>query len=50
MINGKNFQKYTLSTESKYKVISRIDNTVIYLNVDDNYKEEVKNVLKELGY
>ena len=49
-VNGKNFQKYTLSTESKYKVISRIDNTVIYLNVDDNYKEEVKNVLKELGY
>ena len=49
-VNGKNFQKYTLSTESKYKVISRIDNTVIYLNVDDNYKEEVKNALKELGY
>ena len=45
-----NNEKYTLTTNGKFKVVSRIDNTVIYLNVDDNYKSSVKNVLKDLGY
>jgi len=49
-INGKNFSKYTLSSEGKYMVVSRIDNTVIYINVDSNYKDEVKNILDEIGY
>ena len=49
-VNGKNYSKYTLSTGNKYKVLSRIDNTVIYLDVDNSYKEEVKNILGELGY
>ena len=31
-------------------VVSRIDNTVIYVNVDDNYKDTVKDILDELGY
>ena len=31
-------------------VVSRIDNTVIYVDVDDNYKENVKTILDELGY
>ena len=33
----------------KYMVVSRIDNTVIYVNVNDNYKDTVKDILKELG-
>ena len=44
-----NNEKYTLTTNGKFKVVSRIDNTVIYLNVDDNYKSSVKDVLKNLG-
>ena len=31
-------------------VVSRIDNTVIYVNVDNNYKDTVKDILDELGY
>ena len=31
-------------------VVSRIENTVIYLNVADEYKDTVKNILEELGY
>lgn len=42
--------KYTLTTETEYKVLSRIEETVIYLNVDKEYKEEVTNILKKLGY
>lgn len=46
----KNYSKYTLSSNGKYMVVSRIDNTVVYLNVDDSYKDTVKDLLKELGY
>ena len=46
----KNSSKYTLSANNKYSVVSRIDNTLIYLNVDSNYKDTVKDILDELGY
>ncbi len=49
-VNIVNYEKYTLSTDGKYKVVSRIANTVIYLNVDDEYKSEVKETLELLGY
>ena len=49
-VNLKNHSKYTLSTNGKYKVLSRIDHTVIYIDVDEEYKDEVKELLKELGY
>lgn len=49
-IKAANYEKYTLSSNKKYKVLSRIDNTVIYVNVSDKYKDEVNKVLKELGY
>lgn len=45
-----NHSKYTLKTGGKYKVVSRIDNTVIYLNVDEKYKDSVKDILEYLGY
>ena len=49
-VNLKNYSVYTLSTDSKYRVLSRIDNTVVYINVDKQYKDEVKGILEELGY
>lgn len=45
-----NVSKYTLTTDSKFKVISRVADTAIYLDVDKEYKDEVKALLKELGY
>lgn len=45
-----NHSKYALSSDESYKVVSRIDNTVIYLNVDEEYKDEVKDLLEDLGY
>lgn len=45
-----NTGKYTLTTEESYKVVSRIEDTVVYLDVDKKYKEEVNNILKKLGY
>ena len=46
----KNYSKYTLSANGKYMVVSRIDNTVVYVDVDDSYKNNVKSILDELGY
>lgn len=45
-----NNSKYTLETKDKYKVVSRIENTVIYADVDLKYEDEVKEILKEMGY
>ncbi len=45
-----NYSKYTLSSNGKFKVISRIDNTALYLNVDSSNKKAVEDILKDLGY
>jgi len=49
-MQGKNYSEYTLISEGKYKYISRINNTMVYVDVDTEYQEEVKEILKELGY
>jgi hypothetical protein len=49
-LNGKNWSKYALSSDGKYKVVSRVGNTAIYLNVDNNYKDIVNKLLDEFGY
>lgn len=45
-----NYSKYTLETSNEYKVISRIDNTLIIFNVNKSEKAAVKKVIEELGY
>ena len=49
-VNLSNNSKYTLTNEDSYKVLSRIDNTVIYINVDEEFKDEIISILKKLGY
>lgn len=49
-VNLKNSSKYTQSSSEKYMVVSRIENTVIYVDVEDSYKETVKTLLDEIGY
>ena len=49
-VDLENHEKYTLTTNGQFKVVSRIDNTVIYLDVPDTYKSSVEGVLKDLGY
>lgn len=45
-----NNNKYTLTTDDSYKVLSRIDDTAIYIDVDKKYKSEINDILKKLGY
>ena len=46
----KNNAKFTLSSNGKYKVVSRINNTVIYVSADEVNKDTIKTILKEIGY
>lgn len=45
-----NYSKYTLLANGKYKVLSRIDNTLIYINADSSHKDEINSILDDLGY
>ena len=48
--NMGNNSKYIVVTGEKYKVVSRIENTVIYADVDLKYQDKVEELLKEIGY
>ena len=49
-IKGKNYLKYTLNSNGKYMLLSQIDNTVIYVEEDDENKGAINKIIKELGY
>lgn len=48
--NKDNYNKYVQETDSSYNSIIRIDNTLVYVSVNIDYKKNVKKVLNELGY
>ena len=48
--SGRNYSSFNVETNGKYKFLERIDKTVIYINADDDYKSDVKDAVKELGY
>jgi hypothetical protein len=45
-----NHNYYGLTTKEGYYVVSRIGNTMIYVESPVEYKDEIKAVLKDLGY
>ena len=49
-VNINNYNKYDLTVNGRYRLISRIDNTVIYLDVEEMYKQDVSSIIEELGY
>ena len=48
--NVGNYNTYSLSTESEYMYLSRVDKTFLYLKVDISNKDEVKEFIDKLGY
>ena len=49
-VNGKNYGTYSLTTTDKYRYLSRVENTLLYVDVDVKYNDEVKTFIDELGY
>ncbi len=45
-----NYAKYTIILDNKYKVVSRVDNTVIFINAPSRYKEDIDIILNKIGY
>ena len=45
-----NISKYTLKSNSTYKVVSRVGDTFIFINAPGSKTEEIQEVLKKLGY
>jgi len=46
----KNYEYYKIEIEDKYMVSSRIENTYVYVNVNNESSSEIKEILKKLGY
>ena len=47
---GKNYKSYSLTSNGQFMYICRVDNTFIYANVSEEYKDDVKAFIKEFGY
>lgn len=46
----KNGEQYKLTSNGSFMAITRIDDTVVYADVDVEYKDEVEKILEQLGY
>ena len=45
-----NFNTYMLESGGYYMYLSRIDNTLLYVDVLDIHKDKIKEIVKDLGY
>ncbi len=45
-----NYNKFIQKTDDYYNVITRIENTLVYVSVNIDYKSDVNKVLSKLGY
>lgn len=45
-----NYSSYTLTSSGYYMHICRVDNTLLYVKVKDQYKDNLKKLINELKY
>ncbi len=45
-----NYESYELTTDLMYMYTCRIDNTLLYINANVEDKDEIKSLVKKLGY
>ncbi len=49
-IEGKDYSKYQNISNGKYMLTIRAKNIVLFVNASDKYSNEIKSVIKNLGY
>lgn len=49
-VNGTNFNYFELTNDTGFRLVSRIENTVLYCYTDTEYEDDILEVVKELGY
>jgi hypothetical protein len=45
-----NYETYGLTSGGNYMYICRVDNTVLFVNASDDYKDDIKAFVETLGY
>ncbi len=45
-----NYSTYSLTSDGQYMYLSRVDNTLVYVDVKEEFKDEVKELIDKLGY
>jgi len=46
----KNYDSYTLNSNGEYFELDRVDNTLFFAHVKKEFKDQVKDLTKQLGY
>ncbi len=49
-VNLGNYSTYTLTSAGYYMYLCRVDNTLLYVKVASEFKNTIKDLVKELGY
>lgn len=49
-VSIENYAKYSLSTNGYYMIVTKIDNTVMFTKVSEQYKNIIKDAFDKLGY
>ena len=49
-LSGTNYDKFTMDASDMYFVLTRVDNTLLYVKAPSNAKEPINEFIKELGY
>lgn len=49
-VNSWKYDRWDESTSDLYQCVARIDNTIIYAEVDSKYKDKVKQFIDDIGY
>ncbi len=49
-LSGKNYETYELISGGYYMYVSRVDNTMLYVMQKEEYKDEIKKIIKALKY
>lgn len=45
-----NYNTYSQEIENKYNLLTRVDNTLIYASINNEYKNDLNKALKTIGY
>lgn len=49
-VDSKKYNSCTFNTNSSYRYISRVGNTMLYVDADKEYKNEIKAFIEKIGY
>lgn len=49
-VNLANYNKFSVTTDNTYGYLSRIDNTLVYINTTKENKKEISKFLKKINY